>query len=298
MSEYITQGAPYIVSPANSADRAEAEVAAVQSDLAQQKQFAASSKLFGARSVSPPRPPVVLGVPGRSALKAHPYRKKPYRSEFFYQDDGLESLKAAMRCDSSPNYAGNIPFTMYTNGPSKSCSNNGVNKYLSWDPVKGKYCCHSNPDTSEMIMDKSLQTIASMISRVAINRKSNQFLDHAIKKYLRHFSLLNNDKPELVLAEKTKMDNLMQTYQTGLTDEEEPKSERWERSKPLFQVEANAFPEWNTTYARLPLSSAAEPSAADILRIGGGRTRVKRNRSKRNRSKRNLTKNKNSVVKN
>ena len=273
----------------NSVDRAEAAAAAAQSVLDQQRQLDALSKTFGTRSVSPDRPsrPKFLDKRGKGAFRSHPYQPKPFRSAFFHGDDGSEYLKAAMQCDPGhvPDYDNNIPFLMYTNEPSSVCSKNGNNKYLSWDSDKGKYCCQDIPDTSEKIMEKSLQNIERMFSGVAINRKSFVRLDQAITKYLIHFSLLNRGNPELILKKQLEMYDLIQKYKTDLTTEKE------DRGKPatrLTLTEANEL--WGSTHGKLSASSAAEPSASDLL---GGRSRVKRNRSKRNRSKRNSRRNKN-----
>ena len=298
--DYYEEGDAFTISAHNSVDRAEAAAAADQSVLDQQRQLDAFSKMFGTRSVSPDRPsrPIFLDKLGKDklgkgALRSHPYQPKPFRPEFFYLDDGSEYLKAAMQCDPGhvPNYDNNVPFLMYTHKPSSACSKNGNNKYLSWDSDKGKYCCQATPDTSEKIMEKSLQNIEHMVSGVAINRRSFDRLDKALTKYFIHFSLLNRGNPDLIVKKQLEMYNLIQKYKTDLTTDKEARSKRRERATPLTVTEANKL--WGSTHGALSASSAAEPNADDLLKKGGGRSRVKRNRSKRNRSKRNSRRNKN-----
>jgi hypothetical protein len=305
--DYYEEGDAFTISAHNSVDRAEAAAAADQSVLDQQRQLDAFSKMFGTRSVSPDRPsrPIFLDKLGKDklgkdklgkdklgkgALRSHPYQPKPFRPEFFYLDDGSEYLKAAMQCDPGhvPNYDNNVPFLMYTHKPSSACSKNGNNKYLSWDSDKGKYCCQATPDTSEKIMEKSLQNIEHMVSGVAINRRSFDRLDKALTKYFIHFSLLNRGNPDLIVKKQLEMYNLIQKYKTDLTTDKEARSKRRERATPLTVTEANKL--WGSTHGALSASSAAEPNADDLLKKGGGRSRVKRNRSKRNRSKRNRSK--------
>ena len=298
-----TEGEHHTVSPHNETDREAAIEAFRTSAFDEQVQSDALNQSFGARSVSPPRSHVTLGTPGRSSLRSDPYARKPLKPQFYYLPNGQEYLKSHMQCDPghSPTFGNSIPFSLYETTHlvkdvtgrrnerpgSSACIHNSPNIYLSWDSDKSKYCCNSRPDSNQMIMDKCMQNIKSMLSGVAIDRKSIHLLNHAIAKYLKYFKLEHSSFAEdsLVAAEIAKMDRLRRAFETNLEKEPHAKSKR-EEIRQLSRPEANAL--WGATYARLTNPSKREPTAEELSAklAEGGRTRVKRSKRSRSNAKR------------
>ena len=253
MAEYAL-GEKFTVSPTNSLDRKDAENAAVQSNLDEAAYTGIFQNTFGLqadRSVSPGRQHTYRGSNSSmgSALKPHPYKRKPYRIDFYKRANGEEYNKSDMKCAEGhiPTYGTDqLPFLSYTHRPVSACSKNGVNRYLVWDNAKSKYCCQSQPESYQTIMDRSLRNIYNMVTKSDIHVKSIPYLEAAIDKYLFYYDLVNNDDASLI-AETEKMNTLKTKLTRDLSTDPEKRSRRFNRTgDPLSSAKATEM--FNLSY--------------------------------------------------
>ena len=273
-------GVPLVVPPYNSVDRDAAANAADESRLAQEAYHQTLQNAFGTQadgSVSPGRTHTYRGSNSSmgSALKPHPYKRKPYRTDFYKRANGEEYNKSDMKCAEGhiPTYGTDqLPFLSYTHRPVSACSKNGVNRYLVWDNAKSKYCCQSQPDSYQTIMERSLRNIYNMVTKSDIHVKSIPYLEAAIDKYLFYYDLVNNDDASLI-AETEKMNTLKTKLMRDLSREHEEKSERFEREGPLTKFDATEL--FNRSY----------PDVDGQAPQGGGRSKKHKSKSRKPKSK-------------
>ena len=227
----------------NQSDMAQ-ELAHISAKLDRQEQKSLLTQLSG-EQVSEQHLPHVFGRNGKSAIRAHQYNdhRVHVRHRVRILDEAVN--KEGLKCDAGhkPVYDKNsIPlFGEYGDEPAAACSNNASNVYLTWDDSKYKYCCASEPDSNEVIMNHSKNNIIRMLQSVAINEKSLEDLEYAIDKYLVYYHRVN---PGGYDVEKAHMDKIKGAFLVKLTSGREKKSLRLERERPLTAVEANAL--WET----------------------------------------------------
>jgi hypothetical protein len=96
-----------------------------------------------------------------SALRSDPYNRKQSRPKFSEID--------GMKCDEGhiPEYdKDQIPFLSYSHRPVRACVHNGLKRFLVWDHKKSKYCCDREPDDNQKIMERSLQNIYNVATKI------------------------------------------------------------------------------------------------------------------------------------
>lgn len=273
MATEYAEGSPHTVSPSREEDLEAAKRAEAESKLHEELQTQIMQSTFGDASVSPPRSrSSYTGRPSTgSSLRSQPYYREDVPRVDFYKRDGKEYQKSDLKCADGhiPIFSKkDIPFSLYSNTPSKACEHNGANQYLSWDSHKSKYCCESEPDANEKIMERSNRVIQNMLARVTIDASSYPFLNHAIVKYLKYYAIIH---PETLDDERKKMIELKKTFMTRLTQESERKTFRMEQVKRTDKTSANDM--WGTTFAKL-----TEPSEKE-----GGRTKSRKSKSRKSR---------------
>ena len=151
-------------------------------------------KDVGGEHDSPQYPPTVFGRIDKSAIRAHPYKDPTGKSgrNVIIPDD--EVHKDRLKCDDGhqPIYQKDIsPFEEYDHLPSSVCDHNAPNRYLTWNESKHKYCCASEPDSNEDIMERSKDNIMRMLQSVTINRDSRVLINYAIDKYIEYYKLVH-----------------------------------------------------------------------------------------------------------
>jgi hypothetical protein len=235
-------------------------------DRAEQEQLLLG---FDVKHVSPQSLPTVLGPIGKSAIRAHPYKVPNSKSGRKIEFTDEEVNKNILKCDAGhqPIYQKDVsPFEEYDHRPSSVCKHNTLNRYLTWNDRKQKYCCASEPDSNEHIMERSKDNIMRMLESVTINSESLHYINHAINKYIEYYKLVHPAENSEI--EKARMIELRDAFVVQLTSGREPKSLRVERARRLTVAEAN--------------------KAWDITRLGGTKrkSRIAKRTNKTNRTNR------------
>ena len=161
------------------------ELARISEKLNRREQTALL-KGVGGEHDSPQYPPTVFGRIGKSAIRTHPYNDPNSQSKrkITFPDD--EARNNILKCGAGhqPIYQKDIsPFEEYDHRPSSVCDHNAPNRYLTWNERKHKYCCASEPDSNEDIMERSKDNIMRMLQSVTIN--SDSLVLHRPKRKMR-----------------------------------------------------------------------------------------------------------------
>ena len=170
----------------------------------------------------------------------------------------------------------------YSSTEAPECSHNGLNKYLSWDHEKGKYCCQSEPDSNQKIFEKLHDEMYHLFHGISLTRCNFEMYEPMLQKYLNVFKLTHTK--EEWRAEVNRLNDAVEFTQTRSACElPDRKIGRTERTQRLSAALANKMPEWSG--APLTVAEAFESLKKTPDAGGSKRTRVKRSRTRVKRSR-------------